>query len=71
MQSEIRCERFVVLQVLDREQNRAELECGQDAEAIGEALSSLEAAGVVVIGGERVLPSESLKRLDALGLIAV
>lgn len=71
MQSEIRCERFVILQVLDREQSRAGLERGQDAETVGEALSGLEAAGLVVIDGERVRASEGLKRLDALGLIAV
>jgi DNA-binding HxlR family transcriptional regulator len=74
MQSDIREERLVVLHVLDHERTRAELERELEdlgGETITGALAGLEAAGVVVIDGQRVRPSESLRRLDMLGLIAV
>jgi DNA-binding HxlR family transcriptional regulator len=74
MQSDIREERLVVLQVLDHERTRAELERELDdfdSETITRALAALERAGVVVIDGLRVRASESLRRLDMLGLIAV
>lgn len=70
MQSDIRGERLVVLHVLDHERTRAELD-DLDSGTITRALAGLERSGVVVIDGERVCPSESLRRLDALGLIAV
>ncbi|MGA8364470.1 MAG: hypothetical protein WB709_08100 [Solirubrobacteraceae bacterium] len=70
MQSDIRCERLVVLQVLDHERTRAELERELD-DLDSETLAGLERSGVVVIDGQRVRPSESLRRLDMLGLIAV
>jgi DNA-binding HxlR family transcriptional regulator len=74
MQSDIRGERLVVLQVLDHERTRAELERELedfDSETITRVLAGLEAAGVVVIDGQHVRASESLRRLDVLGLIAV
>jgi hypothetical protein len=70
MQSDIRGERLVVLHVLDHECTRAELD-DLDSETISGALAGLDAAGVVVIDGQHVCPSESLRRLDMLGLIAV
>lgn len=70
MQNDIREERLVVLHVLDHERTRAELERELD-DLDNETLAGLEAAGVVVIDGQRVCPSESLRRLDMLGLIAV
>jgi hypothetical protein len=70
MQSDIRGERLVVLQVLDHERTRTELD-DLDGDTITEVLAGLERSGVVVIDGQRVCPSESLRRLDAIGLIAV
>jgi DNA-binding HxlR family transcriptional regulator len=74
MQFDIRGERLVVLHVLDHERTRAELERELDdfdSETITRALAGLEQAGVVVIDGDQVRPSESLRHLDTLGLIAV
>lgn len=74
MQTDIRSERLVVLQLLDREQTRAELarvlDVGQ--EAISRALGGLEAAGVI-IGSQRgrVHLSPCTQHLDTLGLISV
>lgn len=67
-------ERVVVLQVLDGERSRTELERELhdiDREAISGALSSLEALGVVIVEGEQVRASPCAQRLDALGLITV
>ncbi|HEY2535555.1 MAG TPA: hypothetical protein VGI24_01060 [Solirubrobacteraceae bacterium] len=73
MQSDIRGERLVVLQVLNGESTRAGLvrELDLDDEAITRALKGLEAAAVVVIDGHRVRPSKCMQRLDVLDLISV
>lgn len=74
MQMDIRSERLVVLQLLNREQTRAELARGLDLgpEAISRALGGLETAGVI-IGSQRgrVLLSPCVQHLDTLGLICV
>jgi DNA-binding transcriptional ArsR family regulator len=72
MQMDIRSERLVVLQLLDREQTRAELARGLDLspEAISRALGGLEAAGVVT-GSQRERLSPCVQHLDLLGLISV
>jgi hypothetical protein len=42
-----------------------------DPEVIGDALRGLQAAGVVILDGERVRPSRCAVRLDALGVICL
>jgi DNA-binding transcriptional ArsR family regulator len=74
MQMDIRSERLVVLQLLDREQTRAELARGLDLspEAISRALGGLETAGVVINPQRgRVRLSPCTQHLDTLGLISV
>jgi biotin operon repressor len=74
MQMDIRSERLVVLQLLDREQTRTELarELDISLEEISRALGGLETAGIV-IGSQRgrVLLSPCTQHLDTLGLICV
>jgi hypothetical protein len=71
-------EHLIVLQMLEDGhpvgRPRAELEdvlCDLDPDVIGNALRSLEAAGVVHLEDEDVQPSLCARRLDTLGLIAV
>jgi hypothetical protein len=68
-------ERTIVLQVLTAERcSRVKLLSelrDVSAEAISDALSNLEAQGVVVIVDEQVRASGTTRHLDALGLIAV
>lgn len=74
MQTDIRSERLVVLQLLDREQTRGELARGLDVspEAISRALGGLEATGVIIGPSRgRVLLSPCAQHLDTLGLICV
>lgn len=71
----VRVERVVALFVLDRPAgcSRAELD-GElhdiDRETVSDALSGLEAVGVVTVEGEQVRAAECLKHLDALNLIS-
>lgn len=70
-------EHLIVLQVLESHPvgpPRTELEdvlCDIDPDVIGNALRSLEAAGVVHLEDGEVQPSLCARRLDTLGLIAV
>lgn len=63
-------QRAIVLQALDHERTRAELEriVGHTA---GEAVRTLAREDVIVRQGEQVWASPCLLHLDALGLIAV
>ncbi len=70
-------ENVVVLLVLSSEHpggwtiSELHAEVGYEREDITEAVDSLKAVGVVVIDGERVLPSPATERIDALGMICI
>jgi flavin-dependent dehydrogenase len=71
-------EHLLVMQLVfaDRPEGRARRELenlarGVDPEVIGDALRGLQAAGVVILDGERVRPSRCALRLDALGVICL
>jgi DNA-binding IclR family transcriptional regulator len=70
-------EELIVLQVLrdDRPDgcsiSELHAEIGYEREDITAAVDSLQAAGVVVLDGEQVRPSQAAKRIDALGMIGI
>lgn len=74
---ETKVERAVILELLDRGRcSRADLVERVAADPIdkdrtGKILEHLEAAGVVKFSGDSVTPSDVLRHLDALNLIAV
>jgi hypothetical protein len=60
----------------ERPQGRTRRELGRlfsnvDPDAVEDALKSLGAAGVVILDGKRVRPSECAVRLDELGVICI
>jgi hypothetical protein len=71
-------ERLVVLQALGRDEEggcplervRAELSDIEPAR-VEDAIASLQAAGVVLVEGGRLRPSEAARRLDDLAMIAI
>jgi hypothetical protein len=71
-------EHLLVMQLVfaDRPEGRTRRELENlardvDPEVIGDALRGLQAAGVVILDGERVRPSRCALRLDALGVICL
>ncbi len=70
-------EELIVLQVLrgDRPDgcsiSELHAEIGFDREDITEAVDSLKDAGVVVLDGEQLRPSQAAIRIDALGMICI
>jgi predicted transcriptional regulator len=75
---EEQAERAIALQVLrddhPEQWTRAELEAeigDRDAQAITDALTRLEAEGVVILDGEHVRASACAWRMDALGLVSI
>ncbi len=71
-------EHLLVMQLVfaDRPEGRTRRELENlardvDPEAIEDALRGLQAAGVVILDGERVRPSQCAVRLDALGVICL
>ncbi len=75
---EVQVERAIVLQVLRDDHperwTRAELEAEVfdfDPLTVNEALTRLEAEGVVILDGENVEASRCARRMDALELVSI
>ncbi len=75
---EEQAERAITLQVLrddhPEQWTRTELEAEVfdiDAQVVGDALTRLEAVGVVILEGKHVQASACARRMDALGLVSI